>query len=207
MGQYEERKRAERDGRIARAFGISVEDLESLRAVLGTLQRQLPAGSPDSGAAEAARILRLDPQTYAWLIRAVVSSGPDVGEDRISTEVIHEIVANSANISATVAARRAPPVPTTATGGRRRSVYSVYVPGLQGWPANGGLYITNEGDHVHAWPDCHGLRGSRLATDPDPIVIPVFLTDKRVVGRRVCRKCVPNKIQADRIDDQLSSQS
>lgn len=179
--------KGERRERLAKALGLTVDELRTLRRQIFVAESNLLGIAKSEKVALVARRLSITPIELG-AIRATLA---DQGSTKsAAARVIADHIVHLSAPQGTV--RRAAPKPPqpnpgpsvlgTRRAGATRKVF-------HDWNADTNVFVTIWGNAVHMYADCSGMRGFRHVGEPDPIVDQARLRDPVCRDRRACRKC------------------
>jgi len=194
-------RRVQRIQLQASAFRLSIDEFVALRTQVHAAESNL-TGTGEQRRTLAARRLSITGDELQVLRRAL--NVKDVPEAHTAQErqLAHHVVALAPlRTGFGQPAAKAPPTrPGSSPGTVRPQVTpargaispikrSIVPSKYRDWNASTSVYITPQGDVIHRYHDCHGMRGFRHPSEADPVVEIVSLRDPVCAERRACRKC------------------
>lgn len=187
----DKQKRVERAERLAKALGLSPQELTILRRQMSVAESNLIGNSKAEKASIIARRLSITTPELKMLRAALMDPA---GAVAVGTRVAASHIVGLASTPTSPVAPEQPP---------RR--FSAPPRLFRDWSADTNAFLTNWGAAVHMYSDCSGMRGFRHADEPDPVVYQARLRDPECRDRRACRKCFDfwSSTAIDQLDDLL----
>jgi hypothetical protein len=181
--------KAEKARYHAQRFGLEVDDFVALRKEVQRV-RALKKGTSDEKRTAAAGQLGISPGELQPLESALFSTGSVAESVKASARRVISYRRIDAGKEKT-----AKPTSKTAAGSKSTTDSTGQV-GEFLWSGkvkrlglDSAVYVTEWGDCVHTFHDCHGIQGYLRVGEPDRIVVKVKLSAPQCRGRRFCKIC------------------